>query len=150
MALTSLIISAAALAGVLVSLVYQSRQTRISQDGSIRASHRELLVLSLNDPVLRACWGSPSNDLPDDQARQVMFANLIVTWWQTQYVLKELSEPELAISLGTFFRGEVGRTYWSRVHRGWWRVAEATHSKRKKRFVAIVDEHYRLAVGGNS
>ncbi|MFD6432615.1 DUF6082 family protein [Streptomyces venezuelae] len=105
MALISLIISAAALAGVLVSLVYQSRQTRISQEGSIRESHRELLMLSLNDPVLRACWGSPSNELPNDQARQVMFANLIVTWWQTQYVLKELGEAELAISLTTFFRG---------------------------------------------
>ncbi|MEU5689701.1 DUF6082 family protein [Streptomyces venezuelae] len=149
MALISLIISAAALAGVLVSLVYQSRQTRISQEASIRETHRELLMLSLNDPVLRACWGSPSNELPNDQARQVMFANLIVNWWQTQYVLKEVSEAELAISLTTFFRGEIGRTYWNRVRPSWGRVAEAAHSKRKKRFVAIVDEQYRLAVSGS-
>ncbi|WP_051854548.1 DUF6082 family protein [Streptomyces sp. NRRL B-1347] len=142
MAVVSLFISAAALAGIALSLIYQSRQTRLSREESMRASHRELLVMSINDNVLRPCWGSPLAELPEEKARQMLFANLIVSWWHSAYLIKETKDRQLRILCYGFFQGDVGREYWARARAGWSDLAAAGASAQTKRFVAIADEEY--------
>lgn len=146
MAIISLIISAAAMVGVAVSLIYQSRQTKISREENMRVYHRELLGMAMNDPALRVCWGEPMASLPEEKARQVMFSNLIVSWWQSAYIVKDSTDEQLALLLDSFFRGEIGREYWALSGESWRTISEAADSKRKKRFVFIVDERYRAAL----
>ncbi|MER5472817.1 DUF6082 family protein [Streptomyces sp. NPDC002685] len=146
MALVSLVISAAALVGVLISLVYQSRQTRYSREENMRAHHRELLGMVIQDPSLRVCWGGTMDGLPEEKARQITFANMIVSWWQSSYVVKDVTDGQLSLNLESFFRGEIGREYWALSRTGWRDLAEATRSARKKRFVEIVDAKYESAV----
>ncbi|MEV0553143.1 DUF6082 family protein [Streptomyces sp. NPDC050597] len=145
-AIISLIISAAALVGVTVSLIYQSRQTKISREENMRVYHRELLSMAINDPVLRVCWGGDVANLPEEKARQVMFSNMIVNWWQSAYIVKDSTDEQLALLLDTFFRGEIGREYWALTAESWRRLSKAADSKRKNRFVSIVDERYRAAM----
>ncbi|MFJ7298154.1 DUF6082 family protein [Streptomyces collinus] len=50
----SVVLSAAALAGVALSLLYQVRQTRTSNEQAIRDSHLQLATLALRGPN-RSC-----------------------------------------------------------------------------------------------
>ncbi|MFC8126219.1 DUF6082 family protein [Streptomyces sp. NPDC057302] len=145
-AATSLVISAAALLGVVLSLVYQSRQTRFARDENVRAYHRELIGMAINNTDLRLCWGGVLATLPQEKARQVMFSNLIVTWWHSSYMVKDLNDEQLSLSLDVFFRGEVGRRYWLENGSFWVSLMGAARSGRSRRFVAIVNARYRHAV----
>lgn len=147
MAAISLIISAAALVGVLISLVYQSRQTRLSREENMRAYHRELIGVAIQDPSLRVCWGGTVAGLPEEKARQIMFTNLIVSWWHSSYIMKDATDGELSLNLESFFRGDAGKEYWGMTRSGWRRLAEASRSARKRRFVEIVDAKYAAAEG---
>ncbi len=146
MALLSLIISAAALVGVAVSLIYQSRQTRLSREENMRASHRELLVMSINDEILRPGWGSPLAELPDATARQMLFSNLIVSWWHSAYMIKETTDQQVSLLFRDFFQGEISRAYWGRARAGWHELARAGNSAKTRRFVALANEEYRAVV----
>ncbi|MFF9359895.1 DUF6082 family protein [Streptomyces griseoluteus] len=55
----SVVLSAIVLAGVALSLLYQVRQTRTSNEQAIRDSHFQLATLALSDPDLLLAW-SPS------------------------------------------------------------------------------------------
>ncbi|MFH8793844.1 DUF6082 family protein [Streptomyces sp. NPDC017941] len=150
MAIISLMVSAAALVAAGLSLVYQARQTRLVKDESMRSSHRELLGMALNDPTLRASWGGTIAELPEETARQSMFANLIVTWWNSGYVINDMTDGQLSLLLESFFRGEVGRRYWSMAGQGWRDAAQLSKSKRQRRFVSIVDAKYESALTAHS
>ncbi|MFF1381717.1 DUF6082 family protein [Streptomyces sp. NPDC058308] len=146
MTVLSLIISAAALAGVAMSLIYQSRQTRLSREENMRASHRELLVMSINDETLRPCWGSPLAELPDVITRQMLFSNLIVSWWHSAYLIEETTDQQVSLLFRNFFEGDISRAYWERVRAGWGELARAGKSSKTKRFVSLADEQYRAVV----
>ncbi|WP_431312921.1 DUF6082 family protein [Streptomyces silvensis] len=88
--------------------------------------------------------------LADDSVRQILFANLIVTWWNSSYVSKDMTGSQLSLLLHTFFSGEVGREYWSMAAQGWRDVAQLSKVKRQQRFVAIVDAGYQAALAANS
>ncbi|MFI8875486.1 DUF6082 family protein [Streptomyces sp. NPDC055243] len=150
MTVLSLIISAAALVGVAMSLIYQSRQTRLSREENMRASHRELLVMSINDEILRPCWGSPLSELPEVVARQMLFSNLIVSWWHSAYMIKETTDQQVSLLFRHFFEGEISRAYWDRARAGWSELAHAGNSSKTKRFVSLADEEYRAVVSAGA
>ncbi|MGV9702117.1 DUF6082 family protein [Streptomyces sp. NPDC003483] len=78
----SVLFSAAALLGVVASLVHQSHQTEIANEEAQRAAHRQLLLTSLADPELAVCWEPFAVPLSLRERKQVSFANLIVSnWW---------------------------------------------------------------------
>ncbi|MFG2650956.1 DUF6082 family protein [Streptomyces sp. NPDC048436] len=149
-AVISLVVSVAALVAAGLSLVYQAQQTRLVRDESMRNHHRELLAMALDDPDLRVSWGGTIAELPEETARQSMFANLIVTWWNSGYMIKDMSDGQLSLLLDSFFRGEVGREYWGRAGQGWRDAAQLSKSKRQKRFVSIVEAKYQSALAVHS
>lgn len=55
----SVLLSAIALAGVALSLLYQARQARTSNEQAIRDSHLQLAMLALSDPALLQAWSPP-------------------------------------------------------------------------------------------
>ncbi|WP_366510825.1 DUF6082 family protein [Streptomyces sp. MP131-18] len=69
-----LLISAAALVGVAPSLNFQARQTRAAQEEAPGTAHRELVLLSLADPSLRA---SPVAGATADEWQRLAFTHLI-------------------------------------------------------------------------
>ena len=102
--------------------------------------------MAINDSDLRVCWGGQLSTLPQEEARQVMFANLIVTWWHSSYIVKDLNDAQLSLTLDVFFRGEVGRRYWIQNRSFWVDLMGAARSGRSRRFVSIVNARYRHAV----
>lgn len=79
-----------------------------------------------------------------------MFANLIVTWWNSGYMIKDMTDGQLSLLLESFFRGEVGREYWRMAGQGWRDAARLSKFKRQKRFVSIVDAKYQSALAARS
>ncbi|MGW0556313.1 DUF6082 family protein [Streptomyces sp. NPDC002926] len=144
----SLVISTAALVIIAISLSYQSRQTNISQDESMRAHHRELIVMSMNDSSLRTCWGGEMPSGSEEKQRQLMFSNLIFSWYYSSYLTKDANDMLLKMNLNSFFRGEIGREYWRASRSGWMELTNAAEAKRKRDFLLIADSCYECAAAG--
>ncbi|MEU5539046.1 DUF6082 family protein [Streptomyces sp. NPDC020362] len=146
----SVIISAAALAIIAVSLAYQSRQIKISQDEAMRSRHRELVIMSMNDSMLQASWGGvPFPGVSAERRRQLLFANLIFSWYFSSYLLKDANDAQLRVNLSSFFQGEIGREYWSVSRSGWLELIDSAETKRKRTFSSIAESCYQSATAGN-
>ncbi|MEV1006627.1 DUF6082 family protein [Streptomyces sp. NPDC049881] len=142
----SVLISAAALVGVAASLTYQARQTRVEQEESARSAHRELVLLSLGDPVLRTCWEPPGAEVTADEWRRLAFTNLIMARWENSFRLRRTTEEQLRRLLANHFRGAPARTHWAQAGHGWRLHAEAGGNRRARRFALLADECFHAAV----
>ncbi|MEU2712642.1 DUF6082 family protein [Streptomyces sp. NPDC007205] len=142
----SVIFSGAALIGVAISLTYQAHQTNISNEEERRAAHRELALMSINDPELLVCWQPSQSPLPLALARQLHFTHLIVTQYYSDYLLKRVNDEATRVQLELHFQGERARDHWVDRSAGWREFAEATGDARQIRFVDLMDEAYENAV----
>lgn len=139
----SAILAALALIGVVSSLVLQSREAKAAREQAVRALHTDLLKMAIDDPALLECWG-PIEDAADvEWFRKHVYANLIVTHWQSMWEVDVLAARHLEVLADQFFKGQVGRRFWAEA-RGPRKTAET--SRRARRFTAIVDRRYLLAV----
>ncbi|WP_406075336.1 DUF6082 family protein [Micromonospora sp. NBC_01638] len=138
----SAILAALALIGVVSSLVLQSREAKAAREQAVRALHTDLLKMAIDDPALLECWG-PIEDAADvEWFRKHVYANLIVTHWQSMWEVDVLAARHLEVLADQFFKGQVGRRFWAEA-RGPRTTAET--SRRARRFTAIVDRRYLLA-----
>jgi len=133
-------LSAVAVLGVAASLAYQARQTSLANAEGRRTSHRELMIMTLNDPTLMVCWAPDFTALSVAEARQVTFVNLIVNDWLTEYRLKRLTEDALTVLFQGHFRGEMARKHWQLSSGPRREFSEAMGDFRGIRFISLVDE----------
>ncbi|MFE2671059.1 DUF6082 family protein [Streptomyces mirabilis] len=146
----SVLFSAAALAGVVVSLWYQARQTQVAQEAARRDAHRELIVLALDDPSLLACWEPPQTPMTAIRRKQILFTNLIVSNWESDFRLGNLGAAALRDMFDGHFGGEIAREHWVTGGPGWRVSAELSVDPRRREFVKIAGECYARAVAGGS
>ncbi|MFE7789456.1 DUF6082 family protein [Streptomyces sp. NPDC057460] len=142
----SVFFSAAALLGVVASIAYQARQTSITNQEAQRASHRQLLLVALEHPELQACWEPMSGVRSEDQARKVLYTNLIVSNWSADYRLRRANEPAARVQLEVHFQGEAARDHWAVCAATWRRYATAEGDHRGLHFVDLMDEMYEQAL----
>lgn len=130
-----------ALLGVAASLVLQSRDAAASREMAQRTIHADLLSRALSDPALLACWG-PSVHGDDQQDRQHIYTNLIVSFWRSMFEIGKITDDQLRVSSAQMFAGAPGRRYWliAGPH-------QETHyvSDRDRRFVEILDQEHAKA-----
>ncbi|MFG2385743.1 DUF6082 family protein [Streptomyces avermitilis] len=141
----SVLASAAALVGVALSLAYQARQTRIQNEETHASAHRELVLLSLSDPVYQVCWEPPNTPVTEERWRQLLVANLIVSMWSSDYKLSIMDDRTTLAVLGDYFRGEIGRAYWHNSGPSWHQYFDHSRDARQRRFVSLADEAYNAA-----
>lgn len=138
-------LSAVAVLGVAAALAYQARQTALAHAEAARVFHRELTLMSLNDPTLMACWAPTFTTLTLQEARQALFVNLIVSEWFSQYRLHQYTDDALLVLFLRHFRGEAARKHWE-LSRGPRRnMYEAQGNLRGMQFVSIVDKAFAQA-----
>jgi hypothetical protein len=98
-AIISTLISSIALVGVVVSLLLQARQIRVSQLQASRSAQAEMLKVAIEDPeVASAALGRSDVDV---FAREI-FLNLQMKTLELHYLLKLY--PAANVSLQTRFR----------------------------------------------
>lgn len=138
----SALLSAFALAGIVVTLVLQARETKVSREQGQRMAHSELLKMALESPVYRRAWDPvlPGRD-PDADLQQI-YLNLIFSSWQMSFELKTMDDRLLRVVTSALFKGEPGRRFWAGARET--RIATSA-TRRERRFHRIVDEMYQAA-----
>ncbi|MFJ7042326.1 DUF6082 family protein [Streptomyces sp. NPDC101112] len=142
----SVLFSAAALVGVVLSLVHQSHQTEIANEEAQRASHRQLILTSLDDEELAVCWEPFSEVVSLPERKQIAFTNLIITNWYADYRLKRTNDDVVRVVAEAHFRGEMARRHWHMCAESWRLYVEALGVQRAVRFVSLLSEAYSQAV----
>jgi hypothetical protein len=142
----SALLTALALAGVVISLLYQAHDVSIAREQARRTFHNELLRMELEDPIYMEALGAPwglqiSTDF--DSLRQYNFIHMWVSFWHSRVALGEMSEMELrsAASL-ELFNSTAGRNYWLASRETRMRIAKG----RELRFAKILDDEYHKAL----
>ncbi|MFD9100285.1 DUF6082 family protein [Streptomyces virginiae] len=142
----SVLISGIALAGVAASLTLQGQQTKAARDERDRATHRQMIYLTMGDRALAECLEPPNTPMPFERYRQIIFANLIMGRWYAAYQLGDVDESTLRYTLERHFRGEIGRSHWEYGSHDWLQGAIGGQHRKATAFVKIVEDSYRTAV----
>lgn len=133
------LLSVLALVGISVSLMLQAREAKAAREHASRVTHSELLQMAMDDPVFRECWGPVDTSRSDDEVRQHIYTNLIVSYWQSRFELGTLSEAHLRVGAAGMFSAAPGRRFWAAARRA---RRETAQTRRTQRFNAILDEEY--------
>jgi hypothetical protein len=142
----SALLSALALGGVAVSLLYQARDLKTAREQTSCTIHQDLLQIEMKDPfymeVMAAPWGRTVGLNDYDALRRNHFIHMWVSFWEGQYVLGELSEKAVRSTASSeLFVSAYGRKYWSLS-----RIAKLENNTgRRLQFIKIVDEEYGKA-----
>jgi hypothetical protein len=137
------VLSVLALIGVVVTLTFQARETKLAREEARRQAISDLLKMAMDDPDLDECWGPVPS--PDDSRtrKQQLYTNMIVSEWATSFENKALRESRLRHIANEMFQGQVGRDYWRSAREA--RLA-TSDGRIKRRFHEILDEEYQRAV----
>ena len=137
----SALLSSLALGGVVVSLLYQARDSQNSREQTTRSFQRELIKIEMDDPSLMTAGGAPWGlNIPYESS--AIREHLYVQMWvflAGNYALGELSDGSARyLASHELFSSEAGRRYWAEV--GKLQLAHSTG--RRKRFFRILDIEY--------
>lgn len=143
----SALLSALALGGVAISLLYQARDLKTSREQTSRAIHQELMRMEIEDPfymeILAAPWGRTAGLNDYDALRRNNFVHLWVSYWEGQYVLGEMPESAVRLAASSeLLVSPFGRRYWSLGRAG----KLKSNTGRRLQFIKIIDEEYRKIV----
>ncbi len=141
----SILISTVALAGVVLSLVFQLRQTRTSDEQSVRDNHLQLTSLVLGNPELLRAWSPPVTPVPFVRHQQHIVASLALGELLHRFRIGHLSADKLTVKLNGHFRHEIAREQWQREGPGWLRTMNAG-DRRDRIFVRLAQDRYEASV----
>jgi hypothetical protein len=142
----SALLSSLALAGVVVSLLFQSRDGQTAREQASRTLQHELIKMELEDPSLMtamgAPWGLPLE--PDSGViREFLFIQMWVSFLAGNYVIGESSTLNVrGFAADELFRSRSGRLYWELVGQG----QLASSSGRRNRFFRLINEEYAKVI----
>lgn len=140
----SALLTGLALIGVAGSMVFQVRAIQVSRKQAIREQHAHLVEMALTDPAYQRAWGGLYDMYGStDKYRQHGYINLILSFWQDNYVLGGFRDHELRSAGSGLFRGEAGRDFWAETRE--MRFA-SSGGHRDKRFCQILEEEYQKAI----
>jgi Family of unknown function (DUF6082) len=142
----SALVSALALGGVAVSLIFQARDLRYSSEVAARTFHYDLLKLQMGDPFYMEILAAPGlgAGLTDyDSLRTHTYVHMWVSYWEGRYKVHELSDSELRyLAANELFTSAGGRHYWATTRD----FKLKYYIGRLSRFTHIVDEQYKKAI----
>ncbi|TDC41381.1 hypothetical protein E1281_37400 [Actinomadura sp. KC345] len=138
----SAVVAAAALVGIVATLIFQARETKIAREEARRIAIAELLKMAMDDPDLDEAWGPVPAGEDRKARRQLMYINMIISEWQMSFETKALPEARLRAISREMFSAHPGRAYWREARQ----VRTSTsETKRARRFHQILDEEYNRA-----
>ncbi|GGV02175.1 hypothetical protein GCM10010182_19730 [Actinomadura cremea] len=138
----SALVAAFALVGIVVTLIFQARETKIAREEARRIAIAELLKMAMDDPDLDEAWGPVPEGEDRKARRQLMYINMIVSEWQMSFETKALPETRLRAISREMFSGRPGRAFWQEARQVRMSTSETT---RARHFHRILDEEYNRA-----
>src|SRR5258708_23069269 len=145
----SALISSLALAGIVVSLLYQARAGHTAREQSIRTLQQQLIIIEIEDPTLMTAIGAPWDlPIPAESAkiREHLYIHMWAAFWAGNYVVGELTAPAVRkLVRGELFNSRAGRAYWAAIREN----VLSTNEGKYRRFALIVDEEYQKVVASH-
>lgn len=140
LAIISTLISSIALLGVVVSLLLQARQLRVSQLQASRAAQLELVKMAMDNPKMAgSLYGY--ND-PETYSRWV-YLNWLLRYYELSYQMRDMTKASLKREAEALFKTEDSRNWWL-MARGAYEVAATT--RRAREFFVMVDVEFQRAM----
>ena len=137
---TSTILSALALCGVALSILFQAQANRSSAHIAAREQHASLMRQSMDDAELRACWSSTTLPAQGPSERQLAYTNLIFCFWEMQWETGIFSDGYVSSHAAiTFKDSTIARRYWKQA-----RIARAECGCDRSQFYRLIDSQYEL------
>ncbi|MFI6792371.1 DUF6082 family protein [Nonomuraea sp. NPDC050383] len=136
----SAILSALALAVIGLSFFLQVREAHYARKATQRTHHLQLMQLQMEHPVLHRALGAINSGL---DPRLHLYLNLVLSYWEMLYEVREIPEPALVeVARTDFFGTPAGRSFWeaTREHR-----RAAAQNRRAVRFTALIDSAWAMA-----
>lgn len=141
----SALLTALALGGVVISLLYQAKDVSTARSQAIRTMHVDLLRMELEHEDYMWASGAPwGMAIPANYGhlRQHVYVHMLLSFWESQFLLREMSAEVARESARELFNGTAGRAYWQTTR-------ERLLSSRRGRsleFARIIDDEYRDAI----
>jgi Family of unknown function (DUF6082) len=143
----SALLSSLALVGVVISLLYQARDSRTAHEEASRKFQHDLLKMELDDPSLMNAFGAPYGlSIPNDFIRQFLFIQMWVSYLSGNYAIGESSEANIRqFAANELFRSTAGRSYWKAAGQ----LQLGLSKGRRNRFFRLLDDEYEKALSRN-
>ena len=132
----SALLDAAALVGVVVSVLLQVRESALSRVQAGRSRHFELIQMAMQEPLLMQAFHSLSDS--DEANRLNAYVSLLIQNLQMLWDSRDIEEDELRANLADLLVTDAGRRYWQEF--GHVRMALFTDRRRQQEFARIIDE----------
>jgi hypothetical protein len=136
------VLSAAALAGIAVSIRIQGKQTRLLSRQITREMQSNLLQLAMSDPQYSSVFQLDSMPIVQDHDsfRKAVFRTQWIRYLELTYLSGEVSDIELLAMLEQeFFTNAENRLWWSQARPTWAAHAIAEKVAAYKQFVEVLD-----------
>ncbi|MFI5842803.1 DUF6082 family protein [Catenuloplanes sp. NPDC051500] len=138
----SALLSGGATLGVVIALLMQTRQIRMSQAQGVRMMQIELMKILIEHPEVR-----PQPPLFDPemrlQHRRDIYTNLMYRYLEHGYEIGYLPEDAIRLELINQFSVPDIRRWWELVHDT---ISRAAHNERQKRFFDLAEQAFESAV----
>ena len=137
-------VSSVALVAVLISVFAQNRQFRAMRIQSLVETNDELVMLAMENPAYRQCWGSRVS--PGHIGEDLFYyCSRVVKLWTDSWEQGKIDETLARDYLRKFFDSEVPRIFWEKY--GDWHRRGPVRNRRDQ-FRAMADEEYLWALRG--
>jgi hypothetical protein len=133
----SIAISAIALVGAAISLIFQARQLRLSLLQSLRTTHAETIRMALDHPEIVA--KVEGNDDPELIAKRA-YVNWNMQHLRMSFLLKSASRDLVQSEAELMFQAQFVRDFWKSAESLYKMEAR---SRREDEFVKIVNDAFR-------
>ena len=111
----SALLTALALGGVVISLLYQAKDVSTARSQAIRTMHFDLLRMELEHEDYMWASGAPwGMTIPVSyrHLRLHVYVHMWLSFWESQFLLGEMSAEVARASARELFSGKAGREYW--------------------------------------
>jgi uncharacterized protein DUF6082 len=142
----SALLTALALGGVVISLLYQASAFKTAREQASRTIHTELMKMEMESPFYMAtiagAWGPKYGFTDYDSLRRNHLIHMWVSYWEGQYMLHDMPDAAVRGVANDLFISVAGRRYWSMS-----KTFKLKYYKgRRLRFTRMVDEEYKKAI----
>jgi hypothetical protein len=138
----SAVVASVALFVVAGSVYLQYRQLRAAHVQSLAEFNEELVLLAMENPKYRQCWGARISPEGVDE-ELFYYCSKVVKLYTKAWELRNIDETQAREYLRNFFDSEIPRLYWRR-HGDWHRRG---HSRgHRERFRDLINDEYLRAV----
>jgi hypothetical protein len=146
----SALLSSIALGGVVLSLLYQARDSRTAREQTTRSLQLELIKMQMEDPALMTASGAPwglTIPAESEPIREFLYIQIWISYLYGSYIIGETSEPTLRyVFANELFRSRAGRSYWEARSE---RQSIGGGSQRHNHFYLVLDDEYKKAMSDN-